>query len=105
MIANFGFGGLFIALLVSIYGTVAAIYGVRKNDHAWVESARTAMLLTFPLLTLSSLSLVYLLATGQFQVEYVALVSSTSMPSARFNPGGDALHALQIQKILGNDPT
>ena len=80
MIANFGFGGLFITLLVSIYGSVAAIYGVRKNDHAWVESARTAMLLTFPLLTLSSLSLVYLLATEQFQVEYVALVSSTSMP-------------------------
>jgi cytochrome c-type biogenesis protein CcmF len=80
MIANFGFGALFVTLLISIYGVFAAIYGVRNNAQHWVESARTAMLLSFPLLTLSSLSLVYLLATGQFQVEYVAMVSSTSMP-------------------------
>jgi cytochrome c-type biogenesis protein CcmF len=80
MIANFGFGALCVTLLVAIYGVGAAVYGVRKNMHEWVESARTAMLLTFPLLTISSISLIYLLATGQFQVEYVALVSSTSMP-------------------------
>ena len=80
MIANFGFGALFVTLLISIYGVVAAIYGVRKNAHEWVESARIAMLLTFPLLTLSSISLIYLLVTGQYQVEYVALVSSRSMP-------------------------
>jgi cytochrome c-type biogenesis protein CcmF len=80
MIANFGFGALFVTLLISIYGVAAAVYGVRKKSHRWVESARTAMLLTFPLLTLSALSLIYLLVTGQYQVEYVALVSSLSMP-------------------------
>jgi cytochrome c-type biogenesis protein CcmF len=80
MVANFGYGTLVITLLVSIYGTIAAIYGVRKNAPDWVESARSAMLLTFPLLTLSSLALVYLLVNGNFEVKYVSLVTSNSMP-------------------------
>jgi cytochrome c-type biogenesis protein CcmF len=80
MIANFGFGALLITLLVSIYGVGAAVFGVRKNAHQWIESARIAMLLTFPLLTLSALSLIFLLVTEQYHVEYVALVSSRSMP-------------------------
>ena len=38
------------------------------------------MLLTFPLITLSVLSLIYLLVTGDYQVEYVSSVTSNSMP-------------------------
>jgi cytochrome c-type biogenesis protein CcmF len=52
MVANFGFGALIVTLLVSFYGIGAAIYGARKNLPAWVESARLAMLLTFPLVTI-----------------------------------------------------
>jgi cytochrome c-type biogenesis protein CcmF len=80
MLANLGYGALFITLLISLYGIFAAIYGTRKNLPAWVESARLAMLLTFPLITISALSLVYLLSTGHFELEYVSSVTSTSMP-------------------------
>ena len=80
MIADFGYGALLVALLVSIYGIGAAIYGVRKNRADWVESARLSMLLTFPLITLSVLSLIYLLVTGDYQLEYVSSVTSNSMP-------------------------
>ena len=80
MIADFGYGALLVALLISVYGIAAAIYGVRKNRADWVESARLAMLLTFPLITLSVLSLVYLLVTGDYQLEYVSSVTSNSMP-------------------------
>ena len=80
MLANFGYGALVITLLISIYGIIAAIYGTRKNEPAWVESARLAMLLTFPLITISALVLVYLLVTGRFEVEYVSSVTSHSMP-------------------------
>ena len=80
MIADFGYGALLIALLISIYGIGAAIYGVRKNRADWVESARLSMLLTFPLITLSVLSLIYLLVTGNYQLEYVSSVTSNSMP-------------------------
>lgn len=80
MVANFGFGALFITLLVSLYGVFAAIYGVSKNIQKWVDSARLAMLLTWPLLTISALSLIYLLVTGHYEIEYVASVTSDSMP-------------------------
>ena len=80
MIADLGYGAIVITFLISIYGVIAAVYGARKNAPAWVGSARNAMLLTFPLLTLASLALVYLLVDKHFEVEYVASVTSNSMP-------------------------
>ena len=80
MVANFGYGALLVTFLIAIYGVFAAIYGARKNSPAWVESARLAMLLTFPLITLSALCLIYLLVTGAYELEYVASVTSNSMP-------------------------
>ena len=71
MIANLGYGALVMTLLVSLYGVGAAIYGARKNKTAWVDSARNAMLLTFPLLTLVALSIITLLVNGNYEVEYV----------------------------------
>jgi len=81
MIANLGFGALVIALLVSIYGVGAAVYGARKGAPTWVDSARNAMLLTFPLLTLAAVCIITLLVNGQYEVEYVASVTSNSMPT------------------------
>lgn len=80
MIANFGYGALVIAFLISLYGVFAAVYGVRQKAPAWVDSARNAMLLTWPLLTLAALSIIYLLVTNHFEVNYVASVTSLSMP-------------------------
>jgi cytochrome c-type biogenesis protein CcmF len=81
MVSNFGFGALVITLIVSVYGIFAAVYGARKNSFAWVESARKAMLLTFPLITLVAFSIIYLLVTGDYQVQYVYNVTSSSMPT------------------------
>jgi len=67
-------------LVVSIYGIGAAFYGEQKKQKAWVLSAKRAMTLVFPLLTISVGSLVYLLLTNRFEFEYVAKVSSLSMP-------------------------
>ncbi|HEX7973425.1 MAG TPA: cytochrome c-type biogenesis CcmF C-terminal domain-containing protein [Anaerolineales bacterium] len=80
MVANFGFGALIITFLVAIYGIIAAFYGGRKNDPVWVDSARLAMLLTWPLLTVTALSLIYLLVTGQYDIQFVYSVTSSSMP-------------------------
>jgi len=80
MIPNLGFGTLAITFFVSLYGIGASVYGQRNKTPAWVDSARNAMLLTFPLLTISVLSIIYLLATNHFEVEYVANVTSRSMP-------------------------
>jgi len=80
MIANLGFGTLLITLLVAIYGIGAAIYGVKVNKPAFIESARLSMLLTFPLISISALSLIYLLVIGSYDLEYVVSVTSSSMP-------------------------
>ena len=53
MLAEIGFGALLITLLVALYGIVAALLGVRRNSLAWAESARGAMLLTLPLVSLA----------------------------------------------------
>lgn len=80
MIANLGYGTLIIAFLSCFYGVGASLYGLRRNHPAWVDSARHAMLLTFPLITLSALCIIYLLVSGSYEVEYVASVTSESMP-------------------------
>ena len=80
MVANLGYGTLIITFIVSLYGAGAAFYGARSNKPGWVDSARNAMLLTFPLLSITVLTLLYLLVTGHFEIQYVASVSSQSTP-------------------------
>ena len=80
MLADIGFGSLFLTFLVAIYSVVAAVFGEREKNHQWINSARNALLITFPLLTISILSLILLLVTNQYQIAYVAEVSSRSMP-------------------------
>jgi cytochrome c-type biogenesis protein CcmF len=81
MIANFGFGVLFITFLVTLYSVFAAIYGERMKIPAMVESARRAMLLTWPLLTLTAGVLIYLLINNHYEVQFVYEVTSRSMPT------------------------
>lgn len=81
MMVNLGFGALLIAFVLCIYGAIAAVYGARSGRDPWLASARSAMLLTFPLLTLAALSIIYALVTFDFQLDYVASVTSRSMPT------------------------
>lgn len=81
MIANFGYGVLFITFLVTLYSVFAAVYGDRKQIPALVESARRAMLLTWPLLTLTAGVLIYLLINNHYEVQFVYEVTSRSMPT------------------------
>src|SRR5512135_953693 len=80
MIPYFGFGILALTFVVALYGVGAAVYGGLKNSAAWVESARKAMLLTFPLILLTTAVLEYLLLTGAYQVQFVYEVTSSTMP-------------------------
>ncbi len=81
MIANLGYFSLVLTFGVALYAAGAAAYGARRSAPIWVESARRAMLLTFPLLTLSCAAIIYLLVTGAYQIEYVASVTSEAMPT------------------------
>jgi cytochrome c-type biogenesis protein CcmF len=81
MFAEFGYGILLVSFLVTVYSLIAAVYGVTGKSSVLVESARRGMLLVFPLLTLSSAALVYLLVNNHFEVAFVYEVTSRSMPT------------------------
>jgi len=80
MAANIGFGTLWLTLIFSLFGVGAAVYGVKSKDRAWIDSAKNAMGLTFPLLTLTVIALIYLLLTNHYEIAFVGEVTSRSMP-------------------------
>ena len=80
MVGQIGYLSLVLTFVVALYGAGAAAYGARLAKPVWVESGRYAMLLVFPLLSVSALALMLLLADGQFGYEYVASVTSRDMP-------------------------
>jgi cytochrome c-type biogenesis protein CcmF len=81
MIAEFGYGITFASFLVAFYSVVAAVYGATKKSPALVESARRAMLLTFPLISIGALALIYMLVNDHYEVSFVYEVTSRSMPT------------------------
>jgi len=80
MLAQFGFGVFVLTFLLALFGVVAAVVGYFYKSDRWVEAARRAMLLTFPLITLAVLALAYLLVTGHYELQYVYSVTSNDMP-------------------------
>ncbi len=80
MFADFGFGILVLTFLVSLYAIASAVYGYFRKELRWVESARHAMLLTFPLITLAAFTLIYLLVSDHYELSYVYGVTSRAMP-------------------------
>jgi cytochrome c-type biogenesis protein CcmF len=81
MLAEIGYGIIVVAFVVALYSVCAAIYGERTKSATMVESARRAMLLLWPLITLGAGSLIYLLVTNHFEVSFVYEVTSRSMPT------------------------
>ena len=79
MLTDIGLITLVIAFLLSLYATLASLYGGWRGQQAWVESARNAALLVFPLLTIPVMVIVYALYTLDFSLAYVYDVSSRAM--------------------------
>ncbi|HAF48378.1 MAG TPA: hypothetical protein DCL08_03945 [Anaerolineaceae bacterium] len=72
---------LALAFLLSLYGLVILIFGLIQKSPAFIESARRALVLIFPLSTAGILVLAFLLFTDRFDVAYVYSVSSKEMPA------------------------
>lgn len=81
MIADLGYFALLLAFCTSIYAAGAAYYGRRVANERWVESARNATFIVWPLVTLSAVMLITLLLRNDFSVEYVWRVSSIEQPT------------------------
>jgi len=79
MVADVGLVALVIAFFFSVYAVLASIYGGLKGRSAWVESARNASLIVFPLLSISVLAVVYSLYVLDLSQAYVYDVASHAM--------------------------
>lgn len=71
---------LWIALAIALYGMIASILGARQRIPELVQSGRNAVLVLAGLALISSASLLYLLLTRNFQVDYVYQHVSTYLP-------------------------
>jgi len=80
MALNLGLTSLFLAFLSAVYAAVVVLAINPRKQEAWVESARNASMLTFPLITLSALSIIILIVQGHYEVAYVANASSSTTP-------------------------
>ena len=80
MTVQFGYGVLVLTFLLALFAIGAAIYGYFSGSQKFVESARRAMLLTWPLITVSALTLIYLLVNNHYEVDFVYSVTSREMP-------------------------
>lgn len=80
MVANIGFFSILLALGCALYAVVMAAFSWARRERILLASARQAALFTFPLLTLASVLLIYLLVQGDYNVEYVFSASNREMP-------------------------
>ncbi|MCO5186143.1 MAG: heme lyase CcmF/NrfE family subunit [Anaerolineae bacterium] len=81
MLADIGYASLVTALIASVFAAFASWYGARTGNHRWVESARNAIAITFPLILVACLTMIVSLVRNDFSLEYVASVTSLDMPT------------------------
>ncbi len=80
LIAELGIIATGLAFVAAIYALGAALLGAHTRRDRLVVSARNAALLTFPLLTVSNLLLMYAMLNHKFAISYVWANSSLDTP-------------------------
>lgn len=79
--AELGNFALLLAAFLALYGTVACIWGAKRNQGRVIASGYNAALASGGLIVLASAALWFALLTSDFRVEYVAAVSSVAQPT------------------------
>src|SRR5680860_85017 len=77
--AEVGYFSIILALVLSLYGIVAFIIGIRKKNLVLVESAKGATLAVAFLSSVACLILVYFLMSGDFSIKYVYDYTSSDL--------------------------
>ena len=81
MLADLGRAAIFIALFMAIYAAIISYLGIRRGQQKWVDSARNALIVTFPLTLAAGIILVISLLNNDFSIEYVWRVTSRETPT------------------------
>ncbi|MDX2161882.1 MAG: cytochrome c-type biogenesis CcmF C-terminal domain-containing protein [bacterium] len=81
MLSEIGTLSLILAFGTAVYAMAVSVWGARRAEDRLIFSARSAALLTFPLLLVASLSLLFALLTEQYQISYVWQVTDPNTPA------------------------
>lgn len=79
--ADIGYFALVFALLTSGYALGANLIGLKTKEHRLLTSSKGGVFATAIFTTLASCSLIYLLMTGDFSIQYVASYTSSDLPA------------------------
>jgi cytochrome c-type biogenesis protein CcmF len=71
---------IYIGLAVAIYSLLVMTFGISTKKQKYVNSGKGGMIALFVCAALAMLSLFYLLATSQFQYQYVTDYTSSELP-------------------------
>ncbi|MDQ0197338.1 heme lyase CcmF/NrfE family subunit [Neobacillus ginsengisoli] len=71
---------IYIGLAVAIYSLLVMTFGISTKKQMYVNSGKGGMIALFVCAALAMLSLFYLLATSQFQYQYVTDYTSSELP-------------------------
>ncbi len=80
MVAIVGQSVLIVAWILALYAVIASVVAAYRHRPEWAVSARNALLLIFPLLSVAVALLVWALVTYHYEIEYVHNVSERAMP-------------------------
>lgn len=69
---EFGFSSLFFSFVFGIFSFLFYIYGFYKKDNRFLIGAKRSLISEIILIIVSSISLIYLLLTKDYEIEYVA---------------------------------
>jgi len=72
---------IYFAFFLSLYTVAASIIGAKYKNKDFIQSGRNSAISIFILLIIVSLSLVYELVNTNFNLRYVALNTSTDLPT------------------------
>lgn len=81
MIAEVGQNLVVLSLVLSLYTGFAALWGIRRRDARWAQSAQRGMVATAALLGAALLLLLVAFLINDFSVRYVAQHSATFLPA------------------------
>jgi cytochrome c-type biogenesis protein CcmF len=79
-LSDLGTLSLQLACCLALYSVVASIYGARARKGEFVASGRRAALAVFGCVAAAVVILLHALVTHDFQIEYVASYSSSTLP-------------------------
>lgn len=77
--AEVGYFSLILALIVSLYGIIAFLLGVRKQNPMFLSSAKNASLAVALLCTVATGIMVFYLMTGEYTIKYVYSYTSNDL--------------------------